>query len=384
MSDRVILHVDMDAYFASVETLGHPEWRGRPVIVGGATLRSVVSACSYEAKALGVHSAMPLARAMALAPDAVFVEGNHRCYTSYTRRILEILVSHTPMVEPVSIDEAFMDVTGAPERRGDGRRLAHRIQSEILQRTGLWASVGVGPCKLLAKMASKRAKPRGVARLDPAGMPPLPADSIWGVGEKTSSMLARYGITTIGDLRRLSRGQMRSLMGSCGEVLYYMCRGIDPSPVVPADDTPRPKSISNEHTFPRDVLLPWQYLPALALMAQKVSRRARDKGLAGSTVVFKYRLSNLSLHTRRVRLAAPTDRRRRIYEAARGLAGGAVRSPIRLVGVGLSSLAPSGQRQMGLFEGGHRDVAPAVDRIRRRYGERAITSARTMCGGNAG
>jgi len=384
MSDRVILHVDMDAYFASVETLGHPEWRGRPVIVGGATLRSVVSACSYEAKALGVHSAMPLARAMALAPGAVFVEGNHRCYTSYTRRILEILISHTPMVEPVSIDEAFMDVTGTQGRRGDGRRLAHRIQSEILKRTGLWASVGVGPCKLLAKMASKRAKPRGVARLDPAGMPPLPADSIWGVGEKTSSMLARYGITTIGDLRRLSRGQMRSLMGSCGEVLYYMCRGIDPSPVVPAGETPRPKSISNEYTFPSDVLLPRQYLPALALMAQKVSRRARDKGLAGSTVVFKYRLSNLSLHTRRVRLAAPTDRRRRIYEAARGLAGDAVRSPIRLVGVGLSSLAPAGQRQMGLFEGGHRDVAPTVDRIRRRYGERAITSARTMCRGNAG
>lgn len=384
MSDRVILHVDMDAYFASVETLGHPEWRGRPVIVGGSTLRSVVSACSYEAKALGVHSAMPLARAMALAPDAVFVEGNHRCYTSYTRRILEVLVSHTPMVEPVSIDEAFMDVTGAPGRRGDGRRLAHRIQSEILEETGLWASVGVGPCKLLAKMASKRAKPRGVARLNPAGMPPLPADSIWGVGEKTSSMLARYGITTIGDLRRLSRSQMRSLMGSCGELLYYMCRGIDPSPVVPGDEIPRPKSISNEHTFLRDVLLPGQYLPALALMAQKVSRRARDKGLAGSTVVFKYRLSNLRLHSRRVRLAAPTDQRRRIYEAARGLAGQAVRSPIRLVGVGLSSLAPAGQRQMGLFEGDHRDVAPAVDRIRRRYGERAITSARTMRGGSAG
>jgi DNA polymerase-4 len=378
MPGRVILHVDMDAYFASVETLAHPEWRGRPVIVGGSTLRSVVSACSYEAKALGVHSAMPLARALALAPDAVFVEGNPRSYTSYTRRILKVLVAHTPLVEPVSIDEAFMDVTGAPGRKGDGRRLAHRVQREILERTGLWASVGVGQCKLLAKMASKRAKPRGVARLDPSDMPPLPADSIWGVGEKTSSMLARYGITTIGDLRRLSRGQMRSLMGSCGELLYYMCRGIDPSPVIPAGETPKPKSISNEHTFLRDVLLPEQYLPALALMAQKVSRRARDRGLAGSTVIFKYRLSNLSLHSRRVRLSAPTDRRRPIYEAARALAGRAVRSPIRLVGVGLSSLAPAGQRQMGLFGGDDRDVARAVDRVRHRYGERAITSARTM------
>lgn len=381
MADRVILHVDMDAYFASVETLGHPEWRGKPVVVGGSTLRSVVAACSYEAKALGVHSAMPLTRAMALAPDAVYVEGNHRSYTSYTRRILGILVSHTPLVEPVSIDEAFMDVTGAPGRRGDGRRLAHRIQTEILERTGLWASVGVGPCKLLAKIASKRAKPRGVARLDPPDMPPLSADAIWGVGEKTSSMLSRYGIETIGELRRLSRGQMRSLMGSCGELLYYMCRGIDPSPVIPGDEIPGPLSISNEHTFQRDVLRPSRYLPALALMAQKVSRRARDKGLAGSTVVFKYRLSNLRSHTRRVGLAAPTDQRRRIFEAARRLAQRSVREPIRLVGVGLCDLAPAGERQLGLFEDGTRGLSRAVDRIRHRYGERAITCARTMAGG---
>ena len=382
MPERVILHVDMDAYFASVETLAHPEWRGRPVVVGGSTLRSVVSACSYEAKALGVHSAMPLVRAMALAPDAVFVEGNHRSYTSYTRRILKVLVSYTPLVEPVSIDEAFMDVSGSPRRFDQtGLRLARRIQEDVLKTTGLWASVGAGPCKLLAKMASKRAKPRGVVRLDPADMPPLPADSIWGVGEKTSTMLARYGITTIGDLRRLSRGQMRSLMGSCGELLYYMCRGVDPSPVLPGDSIPPPLSISNEHTFNRDVLLPEQYLPALGLMAQKVSRRARDKGLAGSTVVFKYRLSNLRSHSRRVRLAAPTDQRRRIFQVARAMATQAVRSPIRLVGVGLCNLAPAEERQLGLFESGTRGLSLAVDRVRHRYGERSITSARAMSRG---
>ncbi|MBD3368826.1 DNA polymerase IV [Candidatus Fermentibacteria bacterium] len=377
MAHRAVLHVDMDAYFASVEVLAHPRWKGKPVVVAGPSLRSVVSACSYEAKRLGVRSGMPLVRAMRMAPEAIYTQGHLHSYASYTRRILRILVGFTPLVEPVSIDEAFLDVTGAPS---SPEELAGKIQASVLSETRLWASVGMGPNKLLAKMASRGAKPRGIGRLTPDTMVDLPVDSIWGVGEETGKLFRRFGIRTIADLRVLSRRQLRALLGRSGEVLYFLCRGVDPSPVVPGEEAPPPLSIGNEYTFPHDVRRPAEYLPALSLLAQKVARRARDKGFRGFTVTFRYRLRDLSCHSRRRQLPRATDQRGKIFTVAAGLAREAVGSPVRLVGVKLSDLVPERARQLELFPGGGERVSAVVDAIRRKYGEASITCGRTMVG----
>ncbi len=373
---RTILHVDMDAYFASVEVLGRPELAGRPVLVAGdPAFRTVVSSCTYEAKALGVRSGMPLLQALRLAPDAVVVGGDHHKYSSYTRRILSILLEMTHRVEPVSIDESFIEAT---ELGPDPADLAATIQRRILDRTGLWASVGIGSNKLLAKMASKKAKPRGIRLLTPDDITGFGVESIWGVGPGTATLLAGYGVSTIADLRRLPLSVLRLMLGVAGEALYFLARGIDPSPLIPFYEEGAPKSISHEHTFVRDVGLPSGYMPHLALLSQKVARRARDDGFAGGTVTLKYRLPDLSHHTRVARLGTPTDQDRVIFDAARALAREAVRGPIRLIGVGLGSLVPVRSLQLDLFERGSPGLSGVVDRIRGRYGEKAVTSCRTL------
>jgi DNA polymerase-4 len=374
---RVIFHIDMDTYFVSVERLSFPWLRNRPVIVGGRTLRSVVASCSYEARELGVSAGMPIVRAMRLAPNAAIVSGSHGSYSSYTRRILEVLLSYSPLVDPASIDEAFMDVTGV---LGDDtpRMLARRIQKDILDTTGLWGSIGIASNRFLAKMASGQAKPRGIVLLEPHDIIDFPVGRIWGVGPVTQRRFLSLGIETIADLRRFTRQQLRALMGKHGEGLYLLCRGIDDSPVVPGDLAPGPLSISNEHTFSTDVEEPDQYLPVLAMMSQKVARRARDKGLAGSTVTLKYRLSNLQRRSRARSLPGRTSSARTIYSVARDLAGQAIDSRIRLIGVCLSALSHESGRQMEFF--GERSVMvdSAIDLIRRRYGERSVTGGRTL------
>jgi DNA polymerase-4 len=375
----LIFHIDMDTYFVSVERLSFPWLEGKPVIVGGRTLRSVVASCSYEARALGVRSGMPIVNAMRLAPNAAVVSGSHGSYASYTRRILEVLISYSPLVDPASIDEAFMDVTGVI---GDGYplELASRIQKDILAATGLWGSIGMAPNRFLAKMASGRAKPRGIAFLGPDDIVEFPVGRIWGVGPATQRRFLSLGIERIADLRRFSRQQLRALLGKHGDSLYLLCRGIDDSPVIPGDLSPGPLSISNEHTFGTDVIEPEDYLPVLAMMSQKVARRARDKGLAGSTVTLKYRLSNMQRRSRARSLPYHTDSARIIYTAARDLARTAVTSRIRLIGVCLSALTDQPCRQMDIFGGRAGRIDSAIDLIRHRYGERSVTSCRTLTG----
>ena len=375
-SGRAILHIDMDAYFASVEILGRPELAGRPVIVGGnPAFRSVVSSCSYEAKALGVRSGMPLLQALRLAPGAAVLEADQHKYSSYTKRILGVLLEITHRIEPVSIDEAFLDASCLPH---DPVRLAMDIQRRILERTGLWASVGVGPNKLLAKMASKKAKPRGIRMLGPDDILGFGVESIWGVGPGTASILRGYGIGTVADMRRLQLPVLRLMLGSAGEALYFLSRGIDPREVRPFCEEEAPKSISHEHTFIRDVTLPSEYLPALALLAQKVGRRARDEGFAGGSVSLKYRLPDLSHHSRTRTLGSPTNQDQIIFHLAEEMAAEVLRGPVRLLGIALGDLQPASCLQLELFGGRERGVNQAADMVRRKYGEKAVTCCRAL------
>ena len=374
---RSIFHIDMDTYFVSVERLSFPWLEGKPVIVGGRTLRSVVASCSYEARALGVRSGMPIVKAMRLAPDAAIISGSHGSYASYSRSILEILLSYSPILDPASIDEAFMDITSVIGN-GSPREMALRIQKGILEGTGLWASVGIARNRFLAKMASREAKPRGIAELNPDDIVDFPVGRIWGVGPATQRRFLSLGIERIADLRKFTRQQLRALLGKHGESLYFLCRGIDDSPVIPGDLSEQPLSISNEHTFSTDVVKPGEYLPVLAMMSQKVARRARDKGLAGSTVTLKYRLSNMQRCTRARLLADYTDSARTIYTAARSLARLAINSRIRLIGVCLTSLTDESGRQLELFGGRNEKVITAIDHIRHRYGEKSVTGGRTI------
>ena len=374
---RSIFHIDMDTYFVSVERLSFPWLREKPVIVGGRTLRSVVASCSYEARALGVRSGMPIVGAMRLAPDAAIISGSHGSYASYTRRILKILLSFSPIVDPASIDEAFMDVTSLIGG-GSPLQMALRIQKDILDGTGLWASVGIARNRFLAKMASREAKPRGIAELKPDDIVDFPVGRIWGVGPVTQRRFLSLGIERIADLRKFSRQQLRGILGKHGENLYFLCRGIDDSPVVPGDISSQPLSISNEHTFSTDVIKPEEYLPVLAMMSQKVARRARDKGLAGSTVTLKYRLSNMQRRSRARLLTEYTDSARTIYTVARSMARLAVNSRIRLIGVCLTSLTDESGRQLEIFGGRNEKVITAIDHIRHRYGEKAVTGGRTI------
>jgi len=373
---RRILHVDMDAYFASVELLSRPELLGKPVIVSGnPELRTVVTSCTYEAKALGVRSGMPLVQALKLAPGAAVVQGSFHRYRTYTGRIFRVLLSWTPRVDPVSIDEAFMDVT---ECCTDHEALAREVQRRILDETGLWASVGAAGNRLLAKMASKRAKPRGVCLLGPDDILPFPVDRLWSVGPETAKQLRMFGIATIADLRDMPMHQLKAILGLHGQELYYMARGIDDTPVHLFGDTEAPLSIGHEHTFHVDVLHPDDYLPILALMCQKVARRARDKGFRGRTVTLKYRLRNLKRLTRRRQLPRPTDQDQTIFMAAREMAAGAVKSHIRLIGVSISGLEPASEAQLDFFPPDTAALNLASDGIRHRYGERAIFSGRVL------
>ncbi len=373
---RRILHVDMDAYFASVELLSRPELRGKPVIVSGnPELRTVVTSCTYEAKALGVRSGMPLVQALKLAPDAAVVQGSFHCYRTYTGRIFRVLLSWTPRVDPVSIDEAFMDVTACC---ADHVALAREVQQAILEETGLWASVGAGSNRLLSKMASKMAKPRGVCLLEPDDILPLPVDRLWGVGPETAKRLHMFGIATIADIGNTPMSQLKAILGLHGQELYFMARGIDITPVRLFGETSIPLSIGHEHTFHVDVLHPRDYLPVLALMCQKVARRARDKGFRGRVVTLKYRLRNLKRFTRRRKLSTPTNQDQMIFRAARDMAAEAVKSHIRLIGVSISDLEPFAEAQLDLFLPDTTGLNRATDTVRHRYGERSICSGRAL------
>jgi len=400
MRERLIAHVDMDAFFAAVEARDHPEYRGRPLVVGaGPRARGVVAAASYEARRYGIHSAMPSRRAYALCPAAMFVPPDMARYREESDRVFAVLDTFTPHVEPLSIDEAFLDLTSCPRpAEADGAEpglaFGQAIRRRIRERLDLPASVGVAPNKFLAKVASELAKPDGVRRITAstvqAVLDPLPVAALWGVGPDTRARLEARGIATIGALRRTPPSTLRALLGFAAERLAALSRGEDDRPVEPGGEA---KSIGRETTFDHDTRDAALLARTLRALSDDVARRLRADGVAGRVVTLKVRYEPFETLTRRTTLGAPTDHGGRIARAVDGLwrrlEGASSRTPrrrVRLLGVSVSGLEHARGAQVALFAepgtGGrpHAAVRNPVDRvvdaINERFGQGTVQSAR--------
>jgi len=381
---RTILHVDLDAFFAAVEQRDRPELRGKPVIVGGGgpNDRGVVSTASYEARKFGVHSAMPLRTAGRLCPQGVFLPVDGRKYQAESRRVMAILRRFTPQVQPVSIDEAFLDVTASRALFGDGEAIARSIKVAVHAETGLTISVGVAATKLVAKVASDLRKPDGLVVVPPgeeaAFLAPLPISRLWGVGEKTAAALAEYGVRTIGDLAALPPDALERRLGKHGASLVARAHGIDPDPVAGGEPA---KSIGHEHTFDQDTADQEVIERTLLGMADGVAGRLRSSGIRAVTITLKLRDSAFTTITRQISLETPADLTEPIYEAAVTLLRRELHGQrIRLVGVTASNFRD--REQMAMFDAAgdprRHAAAEALDRIRDKYGSRAVTRARLV------
>jgi len=379
---RWIVHVDLDAFFASVEEILNPALRGKAIIVGGdPSQRGVVSSASYPARACGVHSAMPMAQAVRLCPQAVVITPRHHEYGRRSRAVMAILREITPAVEPLSIDEAFLDVTGCERLWGPPLEVARRIQRRILEEQGLPCSLGIATTKLVAKIACDTGKPRGLV-LVPAGqeatfLAPLPIERIWGVGRVTAERLRSLGIETIGDLAGWPEEDLERAFGDAGRHLYRAARGIDASRVETGRER---RSISQERTFGRDEGDRRTLERTLLGMAENVAARLRQQGLVAETVRLKLRTPAFVTHTRQVSLVQPTDQGQVIYAAALQLLHENWRQgqQLRLLGVGVSGLLDHSGYQLSLFDRSDQRrtrLNRAVDAIRDRYGHDAITRA---------
>ena len=383
MTARTILHVDLDAFFAAVEQRDRPELRGRPVIVGGSdpSSRGVVSAASYEARKFGVHSAMPLRTAWRLCPQGVFLPVNGRKYQAASRQVMAILRRFTPQVQPISIDEAFLDVTASRALFGDGETISRTIKATVHDEVGLTASVGVATTKLVAKIASDLRKPDGLVVVPPGEeatfLAPLPISRLWGVGEKTAAALREFGVATIGDLAALPPAAMERRFGKHGASLVDRAHGIDPDQVAGGEPA---KSIGHEHTFDVDTSDREVIERTLLGMADGVAGRLRSAGLKAVTIHLKLRDSSFATITRQTSLEVPADLTEPIYEAALSLLRRELHGQrIRLVGVTASNFRD--REQLGMFVSGdprRHQAAEALDRIRRKYGDRAVTRARLV------
>jgi len=354
---RCIIHGDLDAFFASVEQLDNPDLRGRPVVVGGPPeSRGVVAAASYEARAYGVHSAMAMRIALSLCPQAVRVSPRFQRYAEISKRVMDIFRQVTPLVEQMSMDEAFLDVS---ERVGKGwspEEVAGTVKKRVRQEVGLTVSVGVASSKSVAKIASGLNKPDGLTVVPPGGerqfLAPLPVQSLWGVGPKTAERLADDSITTIGDLAGQSEEWARSRFGARGAYFVSLARGIDDRPVMVEHET---KSVSVETTFPKDVDDPKALEASLRKLAENTARRLRRAGLRGRTIKLKLRLADFTTFTRQTTIARPTDSVEVILAEASGLLARELHAGhrFRLLGVGVSNFREAeAERQPSLFQFG--------------------------------
>jgi DNA polymerase IV len=368
-----ILHVDMDAFYASVEVLKDPFLAGKPVVVGGPGPRGVVMSASYEARSYGVRSAMPSARARRLCPGVVFVPPDFSSYRAHATRLREILLSFTPAVEPVSLDEAFLEVGGATTLFGRPPEIAAKVRAAVRRELSLVCSVGVAPNKLLAKLASEEAKPDGVmvvtADRVPAFLHGLPVTALWGVGEKTHETLERLGVRTVGELDALPlRVLERTLGEGPARHLAALAAGRDDRRVVPYEP---PKSVSHEETFELDLDADGDIRRELLRLAFRVAVRLRSDGYRARTVTLKARLASFATLTRSRTLPDPTDAGATLYRVAAELYGSIPgdRKRIRLLGVAATGLVPSGAQQLALVRAGRwEDAERALDRIESRFG----------------
>jgi DNA polymerase-4 len=377
-----VLHVDMDAFYASVEVRRHPQLRGRPVVVGGTGPRGVVCSASYEARRFGVRSAMPGARARRLCPHAVFLPPDFAAYAAASRAVMDVFRDVTPLVEPLSMDEAFLDVAGAARLLGRPARIAALIRQRVAAEQGLTCSVGVAPSKFVAKLASTRAKPDGlvVVPVDRVldYLHPLPVGAVWGVGDRSAEVLRRLGLTTVRDLAHAPVPMLRAALGDAlAGHLHELSWGRDPRRVEPQNVE---KSIGAETTFDVDVADSAVIRRTLLGLSDKTARRLRRAGQMGRTVVLKVRLADFRTLNRSRTLAAPTDVTREIFQTVWALFE-ALRpgDRIRLVGVRVEGLAGSGgaplQMLLGERDHGWRDAERAADAAAARFGTGAVRPA---------
>ncbi|MEO7429625.1 MAG: DNA polymerase IV [Acidimicrobiales bacterium] len=388
---RTILHVDMDAFYASVEQLRRPELRGRPVVVGASGARGVVAAASYEARVFGIYSAMSSVQAQRLCPHAVFVGGDHDHYAKVSKAIMAIFSSFTPLVEALSLDEAFLDVTGSLRLHGDGPTIAAAIRARVLAEEGLTCSVGVAPSKFIAKLASEAAKPKVGRRGAEPGLGvkavaadevlsflhPLPVRALWGVGPKTLEKLHRIGVDTVGELASIEdRAAIAALGTASGTHLRRLAQGLDDREVVPEQ---RAKSIGHEETFARDHHSLDTLQHELVRLGDSVASRLRGARAAGRTVSIKVRFHDFRTITRSVTLASAVDTGPDVVRAATELLNRIDPTPgVRLLGIHVSQLVEGAARQLSLDDvdaPSWDDATGAIDAIRARYGADAIVPA---------
>jgi DNA polymerase-4 len=372
-----VLHIDMDAFFASVEVRRRPELAGTPVIVGGAGNRGVVTSATYEARRYGVHAAMPTARALRLCPTATVLPGDMALYAEVSRSVMALFRSITPLVEPLSMDEAFLDVTGARRRLGDAAEIGEYLRARVFDEQGITCSVGAAGTKFVAKLASTRAKPDGMLVVRPPEvmgfLHPLPVGALWGVGPKTEETLLRLGLRTVGDIAHVpARTLQRALGAAAGSHLHELSWGRDPRRVVP--DEPE-RSTGAEETFSTDIDR------ELLHLAERTAGRLRATGTLARTVSIKVRFADFATITRSRTLGVPTDVGQELYDTARALydALGLDRARIRLVGVRAERLIDAGtapqQLELGAREYGRREAELAADRAARRFGAGAVRPA---------
>ncbi len=415
MTNRAILHVDMDAFYASVEVLQNPDLRGKPVIVGGSSGRGVVASCSYEARAFGVKSAMPAGQAQRLCPTAIWVSGNHGLYGEYSQQVHRCFAEVTPLIEPIALDEAFLDVTGARRLLGDPVKIATNLRARILEVTGLTCSVGIGPSKLIAKLASVAAKPQvlgrerelppgarsggeGIAVIVPSEQMRFlhahPARALWGIGPQTMIKLDRYGVKTVADLASMSEDTLVRAVGQAhGRHLHLLSRGVDDRPVEPDRGV---KSIGHEETFSTDVFKTAELAIEVVRMADAVSNRLRDAKHTAKTITLKLKFADFRLITRSRSVSTPVTSGMTIAAVAKALlndvevAAEIAESGVRLLGVSVSGLvegtteaAEATPNQLDLFTSAEPPEAPptppaldaAIASVRERFGEGALAPA---------
>ncbi|MGI8774796.1 MAG: DNA polymerase IV [Actinomycetota bacterium] len=379
-----ILHVDMDAFYASVEQVKDPSLAGKAIIVGGQGGRGVVTSASYEARKFGVTSAMPMVRARRLCPHAVFLSNDPRAYLEFSHKIREVFESFTPLVEPLSLDEAFLDISGSVKIFGAPVDIARQIKERVAA-LGLPCTVGVAPNKFLAKLASDAAKPDGLLVVPSderlVFLHPLPVTALWGVGERTAEALQRLGLRTIGDLAAMNRRALQRAVGDAvGGHLHSLASGLDERPVTPNEVT---RQVSSEETFSRDLDDGNEILREVLRLSDRTATRLRAKGYCGRTVTLKVRWSNFRTITRSKTLDHDIHTTAEIYEVTRGLfeALDPDRPRIRLLGVAVSGLMTGPPiRQMDLLTGGRArpgwaEASKAVDSIRERFGESSVGPA---------
>ncbi|MGH3414175.1 MAG: DNA polymerase IV [Marmoricola sp.] len=389
-----ILHVDMDAFYASVATRDRPELAGVPVIVGGGH-RGVVLSASYPARAYGVASAMPMTRARRLCPEAVVLPADHAAFARFatvSASVMEVFRRATPLVEALSMDEAFLDVSGATRRLGTPVAIAERIRAQVADEQQITCSVGVAPSKAMAKLASRRAKPDGVLVVPPdrvtAFLHPLDVGELWGVGERTRSLLHRFGLTTVGDLAHCPLPTMQRAVGRATAArLHALAWGTDRQEVTPRRGDHEPdRSMGADETFDRDTDDPQVCRRELLRLSAKVAARMRAAGVAGRTVTLRVRFADFTTITRSRTMSEATDVTAEVYATAGDLFDrlGLQRARVRLVGVRVEGLVPRGrvhrQLVLGAREHGWPEADRAVDRAVRRFGNAAVRPAALLSG----